>query len=331
MRMTRAMMLEVFRQDYVRTAEAKGLAPGRVVMIHALRNAMIPSLTIVGVQVAQAIGGSVVMETLFQLPGMGEPPHRGGGAPRLRAVPVARALPGALRHGGEPRRRSRLRRRRSPPPERRAVTAVPSAFALVGELIRKKPLGAACGAAALGLVLVALLADWIAPYPFNQTWLLRASVAERRASLGTDELGRDVLSRVIYGARVSMLVGVAATALAVALGAAMGIAGGFWSGWLNIGLGRVVDAWMAFPGLVMAIVLLALLGPGLWSVILALGISQAFPNSRTIRGATLVVREQPYIEASLAAGASKLRVLLRHVLPNVVAPIIIVASNLPAW
>ena len=71
MRMTRAMMLEVFRQDYVRTAEAKGLAPGRVVMIHALRNAMIPSLTIVGVQVAQAIGGSVVMETLFQLPGMG--------------------------------------------------------------------------------------------------------------------------------------------------------------------------------------------------------------------------------------------------------------------
>ena len=182
---------------------------------------------------------------------------------------------------------------------------------------------------ALVLVLVALLADWIAPYPFNQTSLLRAFKPPSAAHpFGTDELGRDVLSRVIYGARVSMYVGVAATALAVALGAAMGIAGGFWSGWLDMGLGRVVDAWMAFPGLVMAIVLLALLGPGLWSVILALGISQAFPNSRTIRGATLVVREQPYIEASLAAGASKLRVLMRHVLPNVVAPIIIVASNL---
>ena len=201
--------------------------------------------------------------------------------------------------------------------------------ALVGELVRRKPLGAACGAVALVLVLVALLADWIAPYPFNQTSLLRAFKPPGAAHpFGTDELGRDVLSRVIYGARVSMYVGVAATALAVALGAAMGIAGGFWSGWLDMGLGRVVDAWMAFPGLVMAIVLLALLGPGLWSVILALGISQAFPNSRTIRGATLVVREQPYIEASLAAGASKLRVLLRHVLPNVVAPIIIVASNL---
>jgi len=202
-------------------------------------------------------------------------------------------------------------------------------LSLVGELVRKKPLGAACGAVALVLVLVALLADWIAPYPFNQTSLLRAFKPPGAAHpFGTDELGRDVLSRVIYGARVSMYVGVAATALAVALGAAMGIAGGFWSGWLDMGLGRVVDAWMAFPGLVMAIVLLALLGPGLWSVILALGISQAFPNSRTIRGATLVVREQPYIEASLAAGASKLRVLLRHVLPNVVAPIIIVASNL---
>jgi peptide/nickel transport system permease protein len=200
---------------------------------------------------------------------------------------------------------------------------------LVGDLIRKKPLGAACGAVALILVLVALLADWIAPYPFNQTSLLRAFKPPSAAHpFGTDELGRDVLSRVIYGARVSMYVGVAATALAVVLGAAMGIAGGFWSGWLDMGLGRVVDAWMAFPGLVMAIVLLALLGPGLWSVILALGISQAFPNSRTIRGATLVVREQPYIEACLAAGASKLRVLLRHVLPNVVAPIIIVASNL---
>jgi peptide/nickel transport system permease protein len=148
------------------------------------------------------------------------------------------------------------------------------------------------------------------------------SLAEMRARLGLDQ---PFLEQYV---RWTMYVGVAATALAVALAAAMGIAGGFWSGWLDMGLGRVVDAWMAFPGLVMAIVLLALLGPGLWSVILALGISQAFPNSRTIRGATLVVREQPYIEASLAAGASKLRVLMRHVLPNVVAPIIIVASNL---
>jgi len=200
---------------------------------------------------------------------------------------------------------------------------------LVGDLVTKKPLGAACGAVVVGLVLVAALADVIAPYPFNHTSLLSAFKPPSTAHpFGTDELGRDVLSRVIYGARVSMYAGVAATALAVSLGAALGIAGGFWSGWVDTVLGRIVDAWMAFPGLVMAIALLALLGPGLGSVILALGISQAFPNSRTIRGATLVVREQPYVEASLAAGASRLRVLLRHVLPNVVPPIIIVASNL---
>ena len=204
-----------------------------------------------------------------------------------------------------------------------------SAARLAGDLWRKKPLGALCGAAVLGLLLVAVLADQLAPYPFNQTSLLRAFKPPSAAHpFGTDELGRDVLSRVIYGARVSIYVGVAATALAVALGSALGVAAGFAGGWLDLGLGRIVDAWMAFPGLVMAIVLLALLGPGTWSVILALGVSQAFPNSRTIRAATLVVRGELYVEASLAAGASKLRVLLRHVAPNVAAPIIVVASNL---
>jgi peptide/nickel transport system permease protein len=200
---------------------------------------------------------------------------------------------------------------------------------IVGELVRKKPLGATCAAIALALVLVAVLADVLAPYPFNQTSLLRSLKPPSAAHpFGTDELGRDVLSRVIYGARVSIYAGLSATALAVGIGAVVGVAGGFFGGWLDHALGRVVDAWMAFPGLVMAIVLLALLGPGLWSVVVALGVSQAFPNSRTIRGATLVVAEQPFVEASLAAGASRTRVLLRHVLPNVVAPIIIVASNL---
>jgi peptide/nickel transport system permease protein len=206
---------------------------------------------------------------------------------------------------------------------------VRAAAELAGALIRRKPLGAVCGAVVVGLVAVAVLADWIAPYPFDQTSLLLAFKPPSAAHLfGTDELGRDVLSRVVYGARVSIGVGFAATALAVAAAALVGVTGGFFGGWLDMGLGRVVDAWMAFPGLVMAIVLLALLGPGAWSVVLALGVSQAFPSSRTIRGATLVVREQPYVEASLAAGASRLRLLVRHVLPNVVAPIIIVASNL---
>jgi peptide/nickel transport system permease protein len=200
---------------------------------------------------------------------------------------------------------------------------------LAGQLLRRKPLGAAGGAVALAMVLLAIFADQIAPHHFNETSLLRAFKPPSAAfPFGTDELGRDVLSRVIYGARVSMIVGIAATGLAVALAVLIGVPGGFVGGRLDLALGRVVDAWMSFPGLVMAIVLLALLGPGMWSVIAALGVSQAFPNSRTIRSATLVVREQLYVEASLAAGASRLRVLCRHVAPNIVAPVIVVASNL---
>ena len=184
------------------------------------------------------------------------------------------------------------------------------------------------GAIALGMVLVAIFADVLAPYEFNDTALLRALQRPGATHwFGTDELGRDVYSRVIHGARVSMLVGLAATAISIGLGGLIGIVSGYFGRRVDLVLQRLVDAWMAFPGLVMAIVILALLGPGLWSVILALGVSQAFSQSRTIRSATLVVREQPYIEASLAVGASHWRVLGRHVLPNVVAPIIIVAST----
>ncbi|MEK7770570.1 MAG: ABC transporter permease [candidate division NC10 bacterium] len=199
---------------------------------------------------------------------------------------------------------------------------------VISTLIRRKPLGAVGGAIALGMLLVAIFADVLAPYDFNDTALLRALQRPGATHwFGTDELGRDVYSRVIHGARVSMLVGLAATAISIGLGGLIGIVSGYFGRRVDLVLQRLVDAWMAFPGLVMAIVILALLGPGLWSVILALGVSQAFSQSRTIRSATLVVREQPYIEASLAVGASHWRVLGRHVLPNVVAPIIIVAST----
>jgi peptide/nickel transport system permease protein len=199
---------------------------------------------------------------------------------------------------------------------------------LVRALVTKKPIGAIGGAIVLILLAVALFADRLAPHHFNETSLIDALQPPSRAHwFGTDELGRDLYSRILYGAQVSMTVGLAATAIAVLLGAAIGVVSGYFGRRLDLALQRLVDAWLAFPGLVMVIVLLVLLGPGLGSVILALGISQAFPQSRIIRGATLVVREHAYIEASRASGASHGRVLLRHVLPNVVAPIIVSAST----
>jgi peptide/nickel transport system permease protein len=199
---------------------------------------------------------------------------------------------------------------------------------LVGALVTRKPLGAAGGIVVLALLAVAVFADRVAPHHFNDTSLLDALQPPSRAHwFGTDELGRDVYSRVLYGAQISMTVGLVATALSVLLGAALGVVSGYFGRTLDLVLQRVVDAWLAFPGLVMVIVLLVLLGPGLASVILALGLSQAFPQSRIIRSATLVVREHAYIEASRASGASHARVLLRHVLPNIVAPIIVSAST----
>ena len=199
---------------------------------------------------------------------------------------------------------------------------------LVADLVRRKPLGAVGGAVVLALFFLALFADVLAPSHYNATSPWQALQRPGAGHwFGTDELGRDVLSRVVYGARISMYVGLAATAISVLLASLIGIASGYFGRGLDLVLQRLVDAWMAFPGLVTVIVILALLGPGLGHLVLALGISQSFPQSRTIRSATQVIREQPFIEASLAAGASHLRILGRHVLPNVLPPIIIVASN----
>jgi peptide/nickel transport system permease protein len=201
-------------------------------------------------------------------------------------------------------------------------------MSVIRELVARKPLGALGGAIVLALLAVAVFADRIATHHFNETSLGDALQPPGRAHwFGTDELGRDLYSRVVYGAQVSMSVGLAATGIAVLLGAAIGVVSGYVGRRLDLVLQRLVDAWLAFPGLVMVIVLLVLLGPGLGSVILALGISQAFPQSRIIRSATLVVREHAYIEASRAGGASHGRVVLRHVLPNIVAPIIVSAST----
>ncbi|MBI2202672.1 MAG: ABC transporter permease [Candidatus Rokubacteria bacterium] len=196
------------------------------------------------------------------------------------------------------------------------------------DLARRKPLGAAGGLIVLAFLVVAVLADVLAPYDFNATSLLHALEKPSAAHwFGTDELGRDVLSRVLYGARVSMFVGLAATGISIALGSLIGVLSGYVGGRFDLALQRVVDAWMAFPGLVMVIVLLTLMGPGMGSVILALGLGQSFAQSRTIRGATQVVREHAYIEASLASGASHSRVVTLHVLPNIMASVIILAST----
>jgi len=144
--------------------------------------------------------------------------------------------------------------------------------------------------------------------------------------MGTDNIGRDIWSRVVYGARISVTIGFATVALSTLLATVIGVSSAYLGGTYDIVVQRVVDAWLSFPALVIVLSLLAVLGPGLLNLILALSILGAAGASRVIRGATLSTMQDPYVEAARALGAGHARVILRHVLPNVMATIIILAT-----
>ncbi|MEK7372089.1 MAG: ABC transporter permease [candidate division NC10 bacterium] len=192
---------------------------------------------------------------------------------------------------------------------------------------RRKPLGAIGGILVLGMIVLALFAHWIAPHSYDDSIRgARMKPPGAQFWMGTDNLSRDIWSRVVYGARVSITVGFGAVLLGNALATAIGITSGYFGGKYDMAVQRVVDAWQSFPFLVVILSLMAVLGPGMLNVILALGILGAAAASRVIRGATISVLQNPYIEAARAMGAGHLRIMLRHVLPNVAATIIILAT-----
>ena len=191
----------------------------------------------------------------------------------------------------------------------------------------EKPLGSACGIIVLLLILVAIFADVLAPYGYLEMHLVdRLQGASARYLLGTDQLGRDFLSRLIYGARLSMLVGLSATTLNVVVAVLIGGTSGFLGGKLDLGVQRFVDAWMAFPTLLLLLTIMSILGRGLPQMILVLGISGGIGGSRVVRSAVVAVKENDYFQAAASIGSSKWRAFIRHVLPNIVAPLIIIFS-----
>ena len=193
--------------------------------------------------------------------------------------------------------------------------------------VRRKPLGAAGGLALAGMLALALLAERVAPYGYDEADIFSRLRAPSEAHwLGTDNLGRDLLSRVIYGARVSMAVGFGGVVVGLLLGTAVGLVSGYFGGRLDLVLQRVVDAFMCFPLLLVALTIMALLGPGLGNVILTLGLVLGVRDSRVIRSAVLSVKAHLYLEAARALGAAHAAMIGRHVLPNILAPIIILGT-----
>jgi peptide/nickel transport system permease protein len=195
-------------------------------------------------------------------------------------------------------------------------------------LFKEKHLGAVGGIIFLILLLTGIFADFLAPYGYNDINPLDTlKPPSSKYLLGTDNLGRDMLSRIIYGARLSVIVSFAATALSIVISTIIGITTGFIGGRYDMAVQRFVDGWMCFPGLVILIVAVSVIGPGMWQIILVLALQFGIAGSRIIRGATMATKENMYVRAADAIGASTLRLLLRHILPNIMAPIIILFTT----
>src|SRR3989441_9256140 len=188
--------------------------------------------------------------------------------------------------------------------------------------------------AAVGVVLVvifvifAVIASWMAPQdPAHIELPTRLSSPSTTHWFGTDELGRDILSRLIYGSRISMLVGSCVVAVSLALGLSIGSIAGYYGGRLDRFVNVVVmNAFLSFPGILIAIAFVAFRGPGIFNLVLALSLGGWVGYARLVRAQVLAAREREYVEAARALGASDLRVILRHILPNIIQPVIVQAA-----
>jgi peptide/nickel transport system permease protein len=203
---------------------------------------------------------------------------------------------------------------------------------LVRKRFLRRPLAVAGLVVALAFVLAAILAPQLAPYDPNEidvTAVLSPPTGEHL--LGTDELGRDTLSRVIYGARASIQAGVLATLLAMLIAVPIGVAGGYFRGWFDPIVARVTDVLLAFPFLIVAVGLAAILGPSLLNATIAIGVGAAPGLIRVARGEALSLREEDYVRAAVANGATDASIIGRHVLPNMTSTLIVQATvTIPA-
>jgi peptide/nickel transport system permease protein len=188
--------------------------------------------------------------------------------------------------------------------------------------------GAMVGLAIVALfVVVAVFAPLIAPYdPIATSWSAVRKAPSWAHWLGTDEVGRDILSRIIFGARASLSAGVVSVGIAVGIGVPLGLLAGFAGGWIDALLSRVVDAMLAVPFLILAIALAAFLGPSLTNAMIAIGVTATPIIVRLTRGQTLAARVEDYVEAARAVGNPRWRIALRHILPNIVPPLLVQAS-----
>ncbi len=176
-------------------------------------------------------------------------------------------------------------------------------------------------------IAVGILAPWLAPYDHDAADFAKARQGPSAAHwLGNDEIGRDMLSRLIFGARLSLLVGLIPVSIGLAVGVPMGLLAGYFGGRLDMVIMRLIDIMLAFPGILLAIMLAAFLGPGLTNLMIAVGITSIPVYTRLVRGSTLSVKQEQYVEAARAVGVAHFRLIRLYIFPNVLAPIVVQSS-----
>ena len=194
-------------------------------------------------------------------------------------------------------------------------------------LLHHKPLGAAGFVIVIGIIFTAIFAPLIAPDGINDTSRAHQFAGPSMDRIfGSDHLGRDLFSRVVWGSRITVAIGFGAVAIAMSISVSLGLISGYYGGWFDKIVQRFVDGWMTFPGLIIALAMVALVGPGVWQLIIVLGLLFGIRNSRVIRAQVLAVMARPHIEVVQSVGGGDFRLITRHLLPNTLPPIIILST-----
>ena len=334
-RYTRSYMLEILNQDFIRTARAKGLRPSRVLVNHALRAALVPLITLGGLQLPLLVGGALVTETVFSWPGMGLLFVNALGSrdyPVLMAILMVGAFVVVL---GNLIADILICARRPAREDRAmfdAVVGTPPAAAPprrhASRLFFRHRLAALGLVVIVALVLSAAFASWLSPYNPDDV-----DIANRYAPplspghlLGSDDLGRDVLTRLMYAGQISLSVGVAAMAVTVIVGFAIGAFAAYLGGWVDVALMRVTDTMLCFPSVFLLLFVAAFVTPSLASISLMIGLTCWMELARVIYGQIRVLRSADFVAAARMVGAPAWRIILRQILPNVTAPILVAAT-----
>ena len=209
----------------------------------------------------------------------------------------------------------------------KAGAHVAGRWSAVRFLARRYPLGAVGAAIMAMCVFAAVFANYITVYdPLSTNAALSLAQPSAQHWLGCDFMGRDVYSRIVYGARVSLAVGLGSLGLGLTCGVIIGLTSGYLGGWVDLAVQRLIDILQSLPLLVMALLMTASLGPSLRNTIIAISIALVPSSARVVRASTLSLREQPFVESAKAIGMSELRIAFRHVLPNTLAPLVVLAT-----